>query len=126
MKLTITVDGRSYEVDVAVSEPEPHVALVVGGQVRMPAAPPVAVPAPATGAEPVADEGKVCRSPVNGVVAQVIAQPGQSMQVGDVLLVLEAMKMETKITAPVDAQIARVNVAVGDAVRGGQVLVEFE
>jgi methylmalonyl-CoA carboxyltransferase small subunit len=48
------------------------------------------------------------------------------MQVGDVLLVLEAMKMETNITAPLDAKVASVNAKVGDAVKTGQVLVEFE
>jgi methylmalonyl-CoA carboxyltransferase small subunit len=127
MKLTITVDGRTYEVDVEVSEPEPArpAPIPVGGHVRLPAAPPVAVPQGDAGG-PVADEAKVCRSPVSGVVTKVVAQPGQTMQVGDVLLVLEAMKMETNITAPLGAHIAKVNVAVGDAVRSGQVLVEFE
>ncbi len=129
MKLTITVDDRVYEVDVEVSEPEPAhaVAPLTGGQVRMPAAVPVTMPSRvASDSTPVADEGKVCRSPVNGVVSKVVAKPGQAMQVGDVLLVLEAMKMETNITAPVAAKIAKVNVALGDAVRAGQVLVEFE
>lgn len=127
MKLTISVDGKTYEVDVEVSEPEPArpVPMFTGGQVRVPAAPPVAV-LPRAGDEVVADESKVCRSPVNGMVVRVIARPGQSMQVGDILLVLEAMKMETNITAPLAAKVAKVNAAVGDAVRAGQVLVEFE
>lgn len=129
MKLTITVDDRTYEVDVEVSEPEPGrpIPQLTGGQVAMPAAPPLAAGrAPAGVAEPVADESKVSRSPVNGLVANVIAKPGQSVKSGDVLLVLEAMKMETKITASADAMIAKVSVAVGDAVKSGQVLVEFE
>lgn len=127
MKLTITVDDRTYEVDVEVSEPEPGrpVPVLTGGQVRMPAAPQPAANGSATTAEPVADESKVCRSPVNGLVAKVIAQAGQAVQANDVLLVLEAMKMETKITSPVAAQVAKINVAVGDAVKSGQVLVEF-
>jgi methylmalonyl-CoA carboxyltransferase small subunit len=117
MRLAISVDGRTYEVDVEVSEPEPvrPVPPFPRGQVQVPATPP-AVP-------PAAGE---CRSPVSGVVTQVVARPGQSMQVGDVLLVLEAMKMETKITSPETATVARVNVATGDAVRAGQVLVELE
>lgn len=127
MKLTITVDDRTYEVDVEVSEPEPGrpVPILTGGQVQMPAAAPAAANGATAGAESVADESKVCRSPVNGLVASVIAQPGQAVQANDVLLVLEAMKMETKITTPVDAEIAKINVAVGDAVKSGQVLVEF-
>jgi methylmalonyl-CoA carboxyltransferase small subunit len=74
----------------------------------------------------VADEAKVCRSPFAGTVSKISAQPGQSIQVNDVLLVLEAMKMETVITAPIAGKVAKVNVNVGDAVQQGQVLVEFE
>jgi len=74
----------------------------------------------------VAYESKVCRSPVSGVVVRVSAQVGQTIQVNDVLLVLEAMKMETVITSPVAGKVARVNTNPGDAVQGGQVLVEFE
>lgn len=126
MKLNINVDGRTYEVDVEVSEPETARPLPMysGGQVRMPAAAPAA-PASNGAAEAVEDESKVCRSPVTGVVTQVITHPDQAVQVDDVLLVLEAMKMETKITAPLAAKVAKVNVAVGDAVKSGQVLVEF-
>jgi methylmalonyl-CoA carboxyltransferase small subunit len=67
----------------------------------------------------------VCRSPIGGTVVRVLAQAGQAIQPGDVLLVLEAMKMETNITAPVAAQVARVNAKVGDPVQSGQVVVEF-
>jgi methylmalonyl-CoA carboxyltransferase small subunit len=59
-------------------------------------------------------------------VVKAAAQPGQQIQVGDTLLVLEAMKMETNITAPIAGKVAKVNVNVGDSVQGGQVLVEFE
>lgn len=128
MKLNICVDGKTYEVDVEVSEAEPNrpIPMFTGGQVRLPAAPPVALATRPEDGGAVADESKVCRSPVNGMVVRVVARAGQSMQVGDVLLVLEAMKMETNITAPLGAKVAEVNVAVGDAVRAGQVLVEFE
>ncbi len=69
---------------------------------------------------------EVCRSPIAGVVRRVSAQVGQAIQANDVLLVLEAMKMETVITSPVAGKVARVNATVGDAVQSGQVLVEFE
>ncbi|HKN20162.1 MAG TPA: acetyl-CoA carboxylase biotin carboxyl carrier protein subunit [Terracidiphilus sp.] len=65
-----------------------------------------------------ADEGKVCRSPFSGT-ARISAQAGQTIQVNDVLLVLEAMKMETVITAPIAGKVAKVNVNVGDAVQRG-------
>jgi methylmalonyl-CoA carboxyltransferase 1.3S subunit len=135
MKLHITVDGKAYEVEVEVAPPE-HPIYGVGGYVpmspvRVPAPPPApsapAAPAPA-GARPSApvNEEKVCRSPISGIVVRVTAQPGQQIQVGDGVLVLEAMKMETDITAPVAGRIKALTVNVGDSVQGGQVLVEFE
>jgi len=75
-------------------------------------------------ASPVNEE-KVCRSPISGIVARVTVQVGQQIQVGDGVLVLEAMKMETDITAPVSGKVGTIKVKVGDSVRGGQVLVEF-
>ncbi|HET6410860.1 MAG TPA: biotin/lipoyl-containing protein [Anaeromyxobacter sp.] len=51
---------------------------------------------------------------------------GQALQTGDVLVVLEAMKMETNITAPNGGRIAAIKVNPGDSVQSGQVVVEFE
>jgi biotin carboxyl carrier protein len=127
VKLKITVDGKTYEVAVEAAEPEtPQPGYVPpAAQTRVPAAPPATGPA-RPGAAPVADESKVCRSPIAGMVFRVSAQVGQTIQVGDILLVLEAMKMETVITSPIAGKVAKVNVNVGDAVQVGQVLVEFE
>jgi methylmalonyl-CoA carboxyltransferase small subunit len=127
VKLNITVEGKTYEVEVEATEPE-RVFPIAGPQshVSMPAAASFVAPPASAANQVVADESKVCRSPVNGTVVRVISEAGQSMQVGDVLLVLEAMKMETNITAPLDAKVASVNAKVGDAVKTGQVLVEFE
>ena len=86
---------------------------------------PVAPVAPAADSKPV-DEEKVCRSPVSGIVVRVAAQVGQSLQTGDILLVLEAMKMETNITAPSAGKIAAIRVNQGDSVQAGQVVVEFD
>ncbi len=130
MKLKITVDGKLYEVDVEIFEPEqPQPGdHVPPGQTRIPAAAPsVQPPPPAPGVSgPVADEGKVCRSPFAGTVSRISAQAGQTIQVNDVLLILEAMKMESAITAPIAGKVAKVNVKVGDSVSQGQVLVEFD
>ncbi|HEX5272195.1 MAG TPA: biotin/lipoyl-containing protein [Gemmataceae bacterium] len=124
MKLKITLDGKVYEVDVDVSEPDPAGPAYVppAGTAHAPAA----APHPAPGAAPVANESKVCRTPIAGTVSKVPIQVGQAIKVNDVLLVLEAMKMETVITAPIAGKVARINAAVGDVVQGGQVLVEFE
>ena len=128
MRLRITVDGKVYEVDVEVAEQEqqPPGYIPPTGPARLPGAVPVPPPPAPTASAPVADESKVSRSPISGVVVRVPVQPGQAIQVNDVLLVLEAMKMETVITSPRAGRIARVNVGVGDAVQAGQVLVEFE
>jgi methylmalonyl-CoA carboxyltransferase small subunit len=128
LKLKITVDGKVYEVEVEVFEPEPPqpAYLPPAGRARVPAAGPGAAPPASAGAAPVADEAKVCRSPIAGTVAKIPIQVGQAIHVNDVLMVLEAMKMETVITAPIAGKIAKINANVGDFVPGGQVLVEFE
>ncbi|MFO0959554.1 MAG: biotin/lipoyl-containing protein [Isosphaeraceae bacterium] len=133
MKLKLTIDNKVYEVEVEVAEPEApgpsYIPPIPFGQARVPASPPPGAPAPArpsAGAAPVADEAKVCRSPFAGTVSRVAAQVGQAIQAHDVLLVIEAMKMETVITAPIAGKVARINVQGGDAVQQGQVLVEFE
>jgi len=130
MKLKITVDQKTYEVDVEVAEDDrppagaAHAYIPVA-PTALPSAPPPP-PRPASAADTVADESKVCRSPVAGVVVRVNAQSGQQIQSNDALLVLEAMKMETNITSPVAGKIKSINAKVGDGVQVGQVLVEFE
>ena len=126
MKLNITIDGKTYEVDVEVAEPEtPGGPQSVSGfhiasaPLRGAAAPP---PPPA---ESNVNESKVCRSPVSGIVVRVAAQTGQSLQAGDILVVLEAMKMETNITAPAAGKIATLRVAQGESVQAGQIVAEF-
>ena len=127
MKLKVTIDSKNYEVDVEVAEPEaagapPRFHQSVESSAARSA---VAVAAPPVDATP-ANEGKVCRSPVSGIVASVAAKEGQSLKVGDELLVLEAMKMETNITAPSAGKIAAIRVNQGDSVQAGQIVVEFE
>ena len=127
MKLKITVENKTYEVEVEAAEPEtaaapPRGYVMEPSSVRVPAAAPAPVASPAGDV----NEAKVCRSPISGIVVKMAAQPGQAIQPGDILLVLEAMKMETNITAPIAGKIAKMNVNAGDPVQGGQVLVEFE
>lgn len=127
MKLRITLNDKTFEVDVEVAEADtaalppayPIGSAVLSGSVAG------APPAPVTN-DAAVDEAKVCRSPVSGIVVRLIAQPGQNLQVGDPLMVLEAMKMETNITAPIAGRIAALRAAQGDNVQSGQVVVEFE
>jgi methylmalonyl-CoA carboxyltransferase small subunit len=130
MKLNITIDGKTYEVEVDAAEPEsPAAAPHNPGGLNIGSAP-LRVPASYAQAAPPAgqpvNEEKVCRSPVSGIVVRLAAQVGQSLQTGDILLVLEAMKMETNITAPSPGKIAAIRVNQGDSVQAGQVVVEFE
>lgn len=131
MKLNVTIDGKTYEVEVEAVEPEAPAHLrswMPGGPAsttRVPAAPDSGT-APAGAREKPVDESKVLRSPVSGIVIKIAAQVGQTLQPGDVLLVLEAMKMETNITAPYSGKIAAIPVHEGDSVQSGEVVVEFE
>jgi len=121
MQLKVTVNGVAYDVEVEV-EQEPRPALgaifMAGGSFAPPAAAPAGSDAPAASGEGV-------RAPLAGTVAQVLVDDGQAVEAGDVVVVLEAMKMETEITAPTAGVVSSVLVARGDAVSGGQLLVEL-
>ena len=129
MKLRITLDERTFEVEVEVAQ-EDHANLPPAypvGTARLSGSAAAAPVAGASGNAPVAvaDESKACRSPVSGVVVKVIAAAGDKINAGDSILVLEAMKMETNITAPQSGVIASIKVAQGARVQTGDVLVEF-
>ena len=64
-------------------------------------------------------------APLAGSVFKILVNEGDEIEAGQVLLILEAMKMETEITAPNAGTVAHIGVAVGDAVQGGQPLVEI-
>jgi methylmalonyl-CoA carboxyltransferase 1.3S subunit len=127
VKLKITIENKTYEVDVEVADETgpraPHGYVLESARVRVPAAP-AAAPQPTNGGS--VNEDKVCRSPINGTVVRVVAQEGQNIQPGDILIVLEAMKMETNITAPEAGKIAAIKVNAGDSVKAEQVVVELE
>ena len=130
MKLKITVDGKLYEVEVEVHDPKlegpayvPPLHARVPGSAQPQATTPRKAPSPGSTVE---DEGKVCRSPLAGTVSRVNAEVGQTIEENDELMVLEAMKMETVITAPFAGTVKAINADVGDAVKKGQVLVEID
>lgn len=130
MKLKITVEGKVYEVEVEVEEgqPGPSAPTPRANPRSAPTAArpvgPAAAPAPVGGPD-VADD-KAVKSPLMGVVQAVGCNVGQEVEVDQPLVVLEAMKMLTTITSPDKAKVKNIFVAVGDSVKQGQVLVEFE
>jgi methylmalonyl-CoA carboxyltransferase small subunit len=120
MQLKVTVNGVAYDVEVEVEE-EPHAPLgaifMTGGNFSPPHA-----RTPVAGAA--ADVDGVT-APLAGTVARVLVEEGQTIEAGEVVVVLEAMKMETEITAPQAGTVSAVLVSPGTAVTSGQVLLQI-
>lgn len=129
MKLKIGIDGSEYVVDIEVLEDDSAGPGYLAPHGQPATVQPVTVVSPGAGTPVVeqnVNDAKVCRSPVAGVVVKLNVQPGQTLQTNDLMMVLEAMKMETNITAPIAGKIKAITVAQGDGVKVNQVLVEFE
>ena len=121
-KYNITVNGNTYEVLVEEADASTPVAYTA------PAAAPVAAPkaaapkAAAPKAAPVAGGAVKVTSPMPGTILNVKVSVGQSVKKGDVICVLEAMKMENDIPAPQDGVIASIDTQKGASVNAGDVL----
>ena len=127
----VTLNGRTYEVEVeagkailldeytAVAGAPATAPVAAPAPVATPAPAPAATPAPA--AAPVA--GEAVNAPMPGTILKVNVTAGQAVKEGDVLCVLEAMKMENEILAPKAGTVAQVAVAKGASVNTGDVLV---
>lgn len=116
--LKITVNGVSYDVQVE----ETGAASAPATTASAPASAPKAAPASAA---PVAAGGEPVKAPMPGTIVSVAVSNGQEVKTGDVLVVLEAMKMENEIKAPKDGKIVSVSVNKGDAVESGAELVSI-
>jgi methylmalonyl-CoA carboxyltransferase small subunit len=120
MKLKVTMNGSVYDVEVEVEEePLPTLGAISVGSTSAYGVTPSAVKAPATSAN-------ALTAPMAGTVVKVFVEAGAQVTSGQTLLVLEAMKMETEVTAPHDGKVQSVEVGVGDAVQGGQVMIEWD
>ena len=122
MKYVVTLNGKNYEVEVTECD---AVLLNVSDAVAAPA--PVAAPAAAPVAAPaaapaVAGDGTKVPSPMPGTILSVNVSVGQAVKTGDVLMVLEAMKMENDIFAPCDGTIKQLLVSKGSTVNTDDVL----
>ena len=116
---TITVNGNVYDVTVEEgtgSSAPPKAATPKAAAPK--AAPKATAPAGAQGAVKV-------NAPMPGKILKVNAAAGAAVKKGDVLVVLEAMKMENEICAPQDGTVATVECAAGDSVESGKVLVSM-
>ncbi len=112
-KLRVTVNGKTYDVGVE------EVSADATGSA--PPAPVSSAPAPA--AAPVAGEGEPVTAPMPGNILKVPVTAGAAVKRGDVLVVLEAMKMENEICAPRDGTVTSVLVAPGETVDSGKTLL---
>ena len=126
MKYVVTLNGKNYEVEVNETE---AVVTNVSDAVYAPA--PVAAPAPAAAPAPeaapapqaVSAQGTQIVAPMPGSIININVSAGQTVKAGDVLIVLEAMKMENDITAPSDGVVKQVVTVKGATVNTDDVLL---
>ena len=122
MKYKITLNGRTYEVEVAAGK-----AMLLDEYEAIAPAPvsaaPVAAPAAAPAAPVVTGAGEPVNAPMPGTILKVNVTQGQAVKEGDVLCVLEAMKMENEIMAPKAGTVTQVVTSKGASVNTGDALV---
>ena len=123
-KFNVTVNGTVYEVEVnevggvaPVAAPAPKAAAPAPAPKAAPAA------APAAAAAPVPAGAQTVDCPMPGKILSVAVTAGQAVKKGDVLCILEAMKMQNEIVAPHDATVSEVRVAANQTVATGDALV---
>ena len=137
MKYTATLNGKQYDVELErIGEYEPiprygEAAPAPAAPITAPAAAPAPVaaaapapaPAPAAPAPAPAAGGTTVEAPMPGKVLDVKVAAGQAVKFGQVVITMEAMKMETEIVAPADGTVAQILVKAGDAVETGTAMV---
>ena len=125
MKYVVTLNGKNYEVEVE----ETDAVITAVSDAVAPAAPaaPAAAPAAPAPAAPaaapaVAGDGTPVKAPMPGTILSVSVSAGQSVKSGQVIMILEAMKMENEIIAPCDGTVKQVAVSKGSTVETDSVL----
>lgn len=125
MKYKVTLNNRVYEVEVEMGQ----AMLIDEYDAVAPAAPATPTAVPAAPAAPAAvpaaalASGEVVKAPMPGNILKINVAPGQKVEEGDVLIVLEAMKMENEIVATKSGTVAQVAVSKGAVVETGTPLV---
>lgn len=142
MKYVATINGKKYEVEVekleayksldrnGVAAPAAPV-LPASAPVQRPAAPAPVAPAPAPAPAPAAPApaaaapagATTVEAPMPGKILNIKVSEGQAVKFGEVVVIMEAMKMETEIVAPADGTVSKILVKAGDSVDTGAALV---
>jgi biotin carboxyl carrier protein len=117
VKLKITIDGKSYEADVEILEDDEAAPI--------PSYPPIPLAAPPLPSDECFSDD-ACLSPVMGLVIRINVKLGQKVKEGEIVAVVESMKMENNLSAPRDANVKAIKVKPGDSVKIGQCLIEFD
>lgn len=128
MKYKVTLNGKTYEVEVEEGKAvllDEYEALAPAKEA--PAAAPAAAAAPAPAAAPAAPvnlaAGETIASPMPGNILRIDVKQGDTVKAGQILIILEAMKMENEIVAPKDGTVAQVVTSKGAVVETGSPLV---
>ena len=125
-KLRITVAGKAYDVEVEVLDDAGHQTPPNPAQSTRIASAPVSSPVSSASPEPSADStAGAVPSPLAGKVVSISVNVGDSVAQGETVVVLEAMKMNTLVTAPVAGSVSEILVKPGDAVEEGQALISI-
>ena len=123
MNLSVTVDGKTFSVEIENPKADPMIVTVDGTQFTVTADASGSVSA--APAQSFVEGSETVTAPIPGVIQEVNVKPGQTVKKGDVLFVLEAMKMKNNITALHDGKVQTVNVGKGDSVVHGEVLMSY-
>ena len=123
MKFKVTLNGKTYEVEAEKGAPIPETVYTAPAAAPAPAVEVPAAAAPAPAPAPAAVSGTVVSSPLPGNVLAIEVNPGEAVKAGQVLVLIEAMKMENEIVAPCDGVVKQILVNKGAVVATGDKLL---
>ena len=135
MKYIVTINNKNYEVEVEkgkatlLSTTPATQSVAAPAVATAPAAAPAPAPNPAQVAQPAnvaSSSANVIKAPMPGTILDIKVSAGQAVKTGDVLIILEAMKMENEIMAPKDGVVSAIHTSKGASVGTGDALLSLD